>query len=124
MFYLFDNGKCETMSGNCDKLEELIINKNMKIVEDDNMYLSLSLLSLDGEEKIIETIAAIQPTLENKTDEIKIKYEKQIEELKDNLATATLANDIVLIEELKAEYAELIQQYKVELEDLNNEEKM
>lgn len=64
------------------------------------------------------------PTIEDKTNLIKSKYEQQIADLKDALATATLASDTTSIEELKKEYAELMKKYESELEGLSNAEKV
>ena len=44
--------------------------------------------------------------------EIKGNYESQIDALKESLATATLAGDDDLVADLKAEYAELMDEYQ------------
>lgn len=59
---------------------------------------------------------AVVVTTEQKQASIAADYESQIGELKDALATATLAGDDTLIAELKAEYAEVKTEYEKSLE--------
>lgn len=54
-------------------------------------------------------------TTEQKQASIAADYESQISELKDALATATLAGDESLIAELKSEYAEVKAEYEAAL---------
>lgn len=54
-------------------------------------------------------------TTEQKQASIAADYESQISELKDALATATLAGDDTLIAELKSEYAEVKSEYEAAL---------
>ena len=54
-------------------------------------------------------------TTEQKQASIATDYESQISELKDALATATLAGDESLIAELKSEYAEVNAEYETAL---------
>ena len=58
---------------------------------------------------------AIVVTTEQRQASIAADYESQISELKDALATATLAGDDALIAELKSEYAEVISEYEAAL---------
>ncbi len=58
---------------------------------------------------------AIIVTTEQKQASIAADYESQISELKDALATATLAGDESLIAELKSEYAEVNAEYETAL---------
>ena len=58
---------------------------------------------------------AIVVTTEQKQASIATDYESQISELKDALATATLAGDESLIAELKSEYAEVNAEYETAL---------
>ena len=58
---------------------------------------------------------AIIVTTEQKQASIATDYESQISELKDALATATLAGDESLIAELKSEYAEVKAEYEAAL---------
>lgn len=55
---------------------------------------------------------AVVVTTEQKQASIAADYESQIGELKDALATATLAGDDTLIADLKAEYAEVKKEYE------------
>lgn len=64
------------------------------------------------------------PTTEDKAKAISTQYAKEIAELKDALATAMLAGDVELIEELKSEYAEIMKEYQTELEAISNNETM
>lgn len=61
------------------------------------------------------------PTTENKANTIATQYSAQIAELKDALATATLAGDEATVTELRAEYTELMAQYQADLEVINND---
>ena len=56
-------------------------------------------------------------TTEQKQASIAADYESQISELKDALATATLAGDESLIAELKSEYADVKAEYEAELKE-------
>ena len=58
---------------------------------------------------------AIVVTTEQRQASIAADYESQISELKDALATATLAGDDALIAELKSEYAEVKSEYEAAL---------
>lgn len=58
---------------------------------------------------------AIVVTTEQKQASIAADYELQIAELKDALATATLAGDESLIAELKSEYADVKSEYEAAL---------
>lgn len=58
---------------------------------------------------------AVVVTTEQKQASIAADYESQISELKDALATATLAGDDTLIAELKTEYAEVKSEYEAAL---------
>lgn len=58
---------------------------------------------------------AIVVTTEQKQASIAADYESQISELKDALATATLAGDDALIAELKTEYADVKSEYEAAL---------
>lgn len=58
---------------------------------------------------------AVVVTTEQKQASIAADYESQIGELKDALATATLAGDDTLVAELKAEYAEVKTEYEKSL---------
>lgn len=60
---------------------------------------------------------AIIVTTEQKQASIAADYESQISELKDALATATLAGDDTLIAELKTEYAEVKSEYEAALKE-------
>lgn len=60
---------------------------------------------------------AIVVTTEQKQASIAADYESQISELKDALATATLAGDESLIAELKTEYAEVKAEYESALKE-------
>lgn len=60
---------------------------------------------------------AIVVTTEQKQVSIAADYESQISELKDALATATLAGDESLIAELKEEYAEVKTEYEAALKE-------
>lgn len=60
---------------------------------------------------------AIVVTTEQKQASIAADYESQISELKDALATATLAGDESLIAELKTEYAEVKSEYEAALKE-------
>lgn len=60
---------------------------------------------------------AIVVTTEQKQASIAADYELQIAELKDALATATLAGDESLIAELKSEYAEVKSEYEAALKE-------
>ena len=60
---------------------------------------------------------AIVVTTEQKQASIAGDYESQISELKDALATATLAGDESLIAELKTEYAEVKSEYEAALKE-------
>lgn len=58
---------------------------------------------------------AVIVTTEQKQASIAADYESQISELKDALATATLAGDDTLIAELKEEYADVKAEYEAAL---------
>ena len=58
---------------------------------------------------------AIVVTTEQRQASIAADYESQISELKDALATATLAGDDALIAELKSAYAEVKSEYEAAL---------
>lgn len=60
---------------------------------------------------------AIVVTTAQKQASIAADYESQISELKDALATATLAGDESLIAELKEEYAEVKAEYEAALKE-------
>ena len=60
---------------------------------------------------------AIVVTTEQKQASIAADHESQISELKDALATATLAGDESLIAELKTEYAEVKAEYESALKE-------
>ena len=60
---------------------------------------------------------AVVVTTEQKQASIAADYESQIGELKDALATATLAGDESLIAELKSEYAEVKSEYEAALKE-------
>ena len=60
---------------------------------------------------------AIVVTTEQVQASIAADYESQISELKDALATATLAGDESLIAELKSEYAEVKSEYEAALKE-------
>lgn len=60
---------------------------------------------------------AIVVTIAQKQASIAADYESQISELKDALATATLAGDESLIAELKAEYADVKAEYEKALKE-------
>ena len=60
---------------------------------------------------------AIIVTTEQKQASIAADYESQISELKDALATATLAGDESLIAELKSEYADVKSEYEAALKE-------
>lgn len=60
---------------------------------------------------------AIVVTTAQKQASIAADYESQISELKDALATATLAGDELLIAELKEEYAEVKTEYEAALKE-------
>ena len=60
---------------------------------------------------------AIVVTTEQKQASIAADYESQISELKDALATATLAGGESLIAELKTEYAEVKSEYEAALKE-------
>lgn len=60
---------------------------------------------------------AIVVTTAQKQASIAADYESQISELKDTLATATLAGDESLIAELKEEYAEVKAEYEAALKE-------
>lgn len=60
---------------------------------------------------------AVVVTTEQKQASIAVDYESQISELKDALATATLAGDESLIAELKEEYAEVKSEYEAALKE-------
>lgn len=60
---------------------------------------------------------AVVVTTEQKQASIAADYESQISELKDALATATLAGDDTLIAELKSEYAEVKAEYEKALKE-------
>lgn len=60
---------------------------------------------------------AIVVTTEQKQASIAADYESQISELKDALATATLAGDESLIAELKSEYADVKSEYEATLKE-------
>ena len=59
--------------------------------------------------------SAVVVTTEQKQASIAADYESQISELKDALATATLAGDESLIAELKTEYADVKAEYEAAL---------
>lgn len=59
-----------------------------------------------------------EPTLEEQAEQLAIQYSTQIAELKDVLATATLAGDEVTVKEVRAEYDELMAEYQEKLEAL------
>lgn len=61
---------------------------------------------------------AIVVTTEQKQASIAVEYESQISELKDALATATLAGDESLIAELKSEYADVKSEYEAALKEV------
>lgn len=67
---------------------------------------------------------APEPTAAEKkasqADVVAAKYEPQITELKDALATATLAGDTATVTELQTEYTALMAAYTAELEAINN----
>lgn len=63
-------------------------------------------------------------TTEDKANTIATQYSSQIAELKDALATATLAGDEATVTELRAEYADLMAQYQKDLEGINDGQKM
>ncbi|WP_302360365.1 hypothetical protein [uncultured Megasphaera sp.] len=54
----------------------------------------------------------------NEAASIAEKYTPQLSDLKDSLITAALTGDVELQEEIKAEYAELMEEYNTELEAL------
>jgi hypothetical protein len=56
----------------------------------------------------------------SQADVVAAKYEPQIAELKDALATATLAGDTATVTELQTEYTALMAAYTAELEAINN----
>lgn len=60
---------------------------------------------------------AVVVTTAQKQASIAVDYESQISELKDALATATLAGDESLIAELKTEYAEVKAEYEAALKE-------
>ncbi|MGE1061788.1 hypothetical protein NXG27_03990 [Megasphaera paucivorans] len=73
--------------------------------------------------KPIEYVAPEPTAAEKKAsqaDVVAAKYEPQITELKDALATATLAGDTATVTELQTEYTALMAAYTAELEAINN----
>ena len=73
--------------------------------------------------KPIEYVAPEPTAAEKKAsqaDVVAAKYEPQIAELKDALATATLAGDTATVTELQTEYTALMAAYTAELEAINN----
>lgn len=61
---------------------------------------------------------APEETKADKANALATKYNADLAELKDSLATATLAGDTTTVEELKTEYATLLAEYNTALEAL------
>lgn len=73
--------------------------------------------------KPIEYVAPEPTAAEKKASQaaaVAAKYEPQITDLKDALATATLAGDTATVTELQTEYTALMAAYTAELEAINN----
>ena len=73
--------------------------------------------------KPVEYVAPEPTAAEKKASQASVvaaKYEPQIVELKDALATAALAGDTATVTELQTEYTELMAAYMAELEAINN----
>ena len=67
--------------------------------------------------QVAETVSKAEKALQ-----IKNQYSAAFEDLKGAMVTAFLNNDVELQDDLKSEYANLMAEYKKELEDLNNGE--
>lgn len=73
--------------------------------------------------KPVEYVAPEPTAAEKKASQaaaVAAKYEPQITDLKDALATATLAGDTDTVTELQTEYTALMAAYTAELEAINN----
>ena len=122
MFYLFKNGKCESLCDDKERLEKLVTedDKDAVIFENESWLNPSDLSVIDGKIQIREIV---QTTTEIKSVELaalESEYKIKLDALKDSLATASLADDASTITELKTEYADLMKEYQGKLEAVSN----
>lgn len=119
MYYIFNkNGECIcSCSGKPDK-EDLATRKEIA-VESEATYETQDIILAGGE--IIPRPPCL-PTAEDKVNQLAVQYADKITELKDVLATATLAGDDETVAELRNEYADLMAEYQAALEVIGNDE--
>lgn len=122
LFYLFKNGKCESLCDDKERLEKLVTedDKDAVIFENESWLNPSDLSVIDGKIQIREIV---QTTTEIKSVELaalESEYKIKLDALKDSLATASLADDASTITELKTEYADLMKEYQGKLEAVSN----
>jgi len=122
MFYLFKNGKCESLCEDKERLEELITedDKDAVILENESWLNPSDLSVVDGKIQIREIVQTETAIKSDKLVALESEYKVKLDALKDSLATASLADDTDTIVELKAEYADLMKEYQGKLEVVSN----
>lgn len=106
-------------------VDKLIADGYIKITDDEYQYYAGNrgngdngtgyVRGADG--KPISAAAYVQTTTEKLTA-VKSKYETQIADLKDALATATLAGDDAIVASLKSDYASIMAEYQNALKEV------
>jgi len=122
MFYLFKNGKCESLCEDKERLEELITedDKDEVILENESWLNPSDLSVVDGKIQIREIVQTPTEIKSVELAALESEYKVKLNALKDSLATASLADDADTIAELKAEYADLMKEYQGKLEAVSN----
>lgn len=122
MFYLFRNGKCESLCDDKERLEKLITedDKDAVILENELWLNPSDLRVVDGKIQIREIVQTTTAIKSAKLAALESEYKVKLDALKDSLATASLADDTDTITELKTEYADLMKEYQAELEAASN----
>jgi len=122
MFYLFRNGKCESLCDDKERLEKLITedDKDTVIFEHESWLNPSDLSVVDGKIQIREIIQTETAIKSAKLAALESEYKVKLDALKDSLATASLADDADTITELKTEYADLMKEYQSKLEAASN----
>jgi len=122
MFYLFKNGKCESLCEDKERLEELITedDKDEVILENESWLNPSDLSVVDGKIQIREIVQTPAKIKSVELAALESEYKVKLDALKDSLATASLADDADTVAELKAEYADLMKEYQGKLEAVSN----
>lgn len=121
MWYIFNNkneciGKCDAKPDELD----LSYREETCIEINDPTILKLDIIDIILSKGEPTKKVADAQTAEDKANQIATEFQKQILELKDALAIATLAGNDTVIEELRTEYAALMMEYQTKLEAVNN----